>query len=320
MLVYHLGTTASAYQQESVFNVIFRYGHLGVDFFFVLSGFIIFNAHYKDIGNTGKAVIYAKKRFFRIYPIFFIVISSKILIFLLLGIEFREDQQSFNYFLSSYLLLPIKDQFPLIVVSWTLCYEVTFYLFFLISMIMGNKIFFFCTSSWAIFIIFYNLFEHEYNFALDHIFNPYNFEFIIGIFTAWIYRNKKSHSKYILFGFATTLLILINTFMNELCLRFVLGSSFGLIILVSTNLPKLKSKLWRLVDGTLYLIGNASYSIYLVHTLIITAMYEVFLNSINVNALGFISFFVSLAFGILFWQFIEFPLLRFSRKKFINKQ
>jgi peptidoglycan/LPS O-acetylase OafA/YrhL len=314
-----LGTTASAYQQASVFDVIFKHGHLGVDFFFVLSGFIIFNAHFKDIGKRDKVILYAKKRFFRIYPIFFIVISSKILIFFLLGMEFREEQKSLNYLMKSYLLFPIEGQFPLVSVSWTLCHELTFYLIFLISIMKGKKVFFSCTIFWAISIICYNCIEHEYNFTLAHFLSPYNFEFIIGIFTGWTYHNKKRRSKYLLFCFAAILLFCSITLIDELALRLVLGSSFGFIILACTDLPKFKSKILRTVDGTLFLIGNASYSIYLIHTLIISALYQIFLDSINLNALGFISFFVSLITGILIWRLVEFPLLQFTRKRFINK-
>ena len=73
------------------------------------------------------------------------------------------------------------------------------------------------------------------------------------------------------------------------------------------------------MEELLYLTGNASYSIYLVHTLVITAIYKALINSMDANFLGFVTLFVSLGTGILFWKFVENPLLQFTRKKFINK-
>ena len=321
VLLYHIGTTASAYHHESSFNLLFPLGHLGVDFFFVLSGFIIFNAHFDDIGDRKKGVLYAKKRFFRIYPIFFIITSSKVLIFLTWGIDFSEEQKSLDYFLSSYLLFPIEGQFPLINVAWTLSHEIIFYFYFLMAMLMGRKVFFFMTSAWALSILFYNLIEHEYNFALFYIFSTYNLEFIIGMFIALMYRHTTNNPKYTFAGIAIFLLAFIyfGPVLTDLGRRFILGSGFGLLVLASANLPELKGAILRKVDALLYLTGNASYSIYLVHTLVITALYKVLINSMNVNLLGLITLFVSLGAGILFWKFVENPLLQFTRKKFINK-
>ncbi|MCZ2499322.1 hypothetical protein GN316_21400 [Xylophilus sp. Kf1] len=46
-----------------------RLGNLGVDFFLVLSGFIILFAHHADIGHPGRLRNDVAKRFFRIDPI-----------------------------------------------------------------------------------------------------------------------------------------------------------------------------------------------------------------------------------------------------------
>ena len=321
VLLYHVGTTASAYHHESYFNLLFSLGHLGVDFFFVLSGFIIFNAHFGDIGDRQKGLLYAKKRFFRIYPIFFIITSSKVLIFLMLGTEFREEQKSVSYFLSSYLLFPIKEQFPLVNVAWTLSHEIIFYFYFLVAMLMGRRAFYFMTSVWALCILYYNLIDHDYNFALFYILSTYNLEFIIGMFVALIYRQTTINPRYTLAGVAIFLsaFIYFGSVLSDLGLRFIFGSGFGLLVLASTSLPEFKGAILRKVEELLYLTGNASYSIYLVHTLVITAIYKALINSMDANFLGFVTLFVSLGTGILFWKFVENPLFQFTRKKFINK-
>ena len=66
--------------------------------------------------------------------------------------------------------------------------------------------------------------------------------------------------------------------------------------------------------------GNASYSIYLIHTLIITATYKILIGIFDLNLIGFIAFFASWAGGVLLWKYIEDPLLQFSKKRFILNQ
>jgi exopolysaccharide production protein ExoZ len=50
------------------FHGLFGEFHVGVDFFFVLSGFIIAWVHWGDIGRRSRLRHYAARRFTRIYP------------------------------------------------------------------------------------------------------------------------------------------------------------------------------------------------------------------------------------------------------------
>ena len=47
----------------------FNFGYAGVEFFFVLSGFIMVLVHRRDFGQPSKAVVFLRKRIVRIYPI-----------------------------------------------------------------------------------------------------------------------------------------------------------------------------------------------------------------------------------------------------------
>ena len=141
------------------------------------------------------------------------------------------------------------------------------------------------------------------------------------MFVALIYRQTTINPRYTLVGVAIFLsaFIYFGSVLSDLGLRFILGSGFGLLVLASTSLPEFKGAILRKVEELLYLTGNASYSIYLVHTLVITAIYKALINSMDANFLGLVTLFVSLGTGILFWKFVENPLLQFTRKKFINK-
>src|SRR3984885_1419086 len=45
-----------------------HFGHAGVDFFFVLSGFIISFVHRKDVGRPDRLGHYLERRFTRVFP------------------------------------------------------------------------------------------------------------------------------------------------------------------------------------------------------------------------------------------------------------
>ncbi len=320
VVLYHVGTTAEAYNRESIFSLLFNYGKYGVDFFFVISGFIIFNAHFEDIGVKGKSIIYLKKRFFRIYPIYFIILTIKVLIFICLSIQIPENQRSFAYFLNSYLLLPLENQYPFLSVAWTLSFEITFYTYFLLAMKMQKRTFFLLTLGWMLLIIFYNIINLKYNFILNHLLNSYNIEFIIGVFASLIYREKKFLNiglKVVVIIFL--LFLFIEKTESDLLMRMVLGSCFGIIVLLSAYVSRItKISHSNVIDKTLLSIGNASYSIYLVHTLVITAIYKTLINLINIDYLGFVTLIFSLIIGIALWKFIESPLLKFTQNNFIK--
>lgn len=107
----------------------FSVGNVGVDFFFVLSGFIIFYIHTRDIGHLGRLKAYAAKRLTRIYPMYWLLSLVILPVYLLFPGFGKAHDPSMAYLVKSFLLWP-QEALPMLSVGWTLTHEMYFYLVF----------------------------------------------------------------------------------------------------------------------------------------------------------------------------------------------
>ena len=62
IVLHHCSLGAEKFYGSEPFYGFWEFGSIGVDFFFVLSGFIIYWAHSKDTKGVRSAVSYFKKR------------------------------------------------------------------------------------------------------------------------------------------------------------------------------------------------------------------------------------------------------------------
>ena len=107
-----------------------RGGALGVQLFFVLSGIVIFTAHRDDLGRPSTAPSFYWKRFRRIYPLYWIFFLLTVLSHILTA-NSRPDYQSDPFvLLSGVVLIHLFSSQTNMVVAWTLFDEVLFYLVF----------------------------------------------------------------------------------------------------------------------------------------------------------------------------------------------
>src|SRR5579864_9480491 len=73
VLFFHASSVSTFFLHSDFWSWLFFFGYSGVDFFFVLSGFIIFLTHRADIGRSERLNAYLTKRFIRIYPVYWTV-------------------------------------------------------------------------------------------------------------------------------------------------------------------------------------------------------------------------------------------------------
>ncbi len=138
VVLFHLGGAfaASHYFALPAFAIPFSFGDAGVPFFFVLSGFIIATVHRRDLGRPERLGRYAFRRMVRIFPPYWLVFVA-----VFLGVSLSPDLRGILptdplLIAKALLLVPLDKTVvsgtgaPVIVVAWTLQYEVVFYILF----------------------------------------------------------------------------------------------------------------------------------------------------------------------------------------------
>jgi exopolysaccharide production protein ExoZ len=267
VVAFHAEKASMYYFDNKGLGNVFKSLHSGVDFFFVLSGFIMFLSWSKIKKSFFKYII---GRIKRIYPIYLVVFLINLVFYL--G-KTDVDDINLRYLVFSAFLIP-QNESPLVIVAWTLTYEIFFYLVFSVFYInkfiaKGLVLFWMIGSLFALFIF-------DLNFPYEFIFSAFNLQFGLGILAAYLHINFVrliKHAKLlVIFGLSS--FFLVNVFE-------VLSSD---LFLETLGHPELSS-FWRLLYGVpaffiivgiswvpsvenhrfATFLGAASYSVYLVH-------------------------------------------------------
>jgi exopolysaccharide production protein ExoZ len=334
VVIHHASASSLEYFSTPLLNNYFRVGWNAVDFFFVLSGFIMVFVHFNDLRNKTNAATFFKKRFIRIYPIYWVLATVSLGFFLISG-RVSNEEWSISYIIKSYLLIR-SNEAPFLGVAWSLIFEVFFYIVFGIGIMCGYKIMRVFVPLWLLIIILVNSFQLE-PFASFFFLNNFIIEFLFGCITGYIYHIylfKISDKGLILFflGLAMFLLMwgLSLSFnvgaKDALESRLIYGTASSLLILGAALLDTKKP---FNVSKRFLMLGDSSYSIYLLHPLVLAFVYKLtsyvissFNNSIwGAFGIGVFAVFLSLYLGFIFHNLIEKRLLLvFNELIFVKKR
>lgn len=309
VVLYHAGTLASAKFGASPGLEIFNFGWSGVQFFFVLSGFIIYHVHERDIGQPSMLPDYARKRVIRIYPAYIIVTLLLAPVWLFvpsLGEPYHKD---LGALVLSLLLVP-QPHSPHLAVAWTLVHEVMFYALFATA-ICSRKLGLMVMGSWFTAVAVANLFFTPLTFPATYVLSANNLLFCLGMLAAaW-----KRDFGWPLFIAGNALFLLTGLLAGRQhdVVSYIL--LFGLASFAIVKCARRLDAHFR--HPVLGLLGDASYSIYLVHYPTLSATVMV-LRAAGVES-GLVAYVLSvpvgIAAGIVFHKVIEAPVLNYLRTR-----
>ena len=140
VVLYHASATAGEYYWiNNVFSFIAYNGAIGVDIFFVLSGFLMGNVLCQ--GNMSP-IRFIKRRALRIIPSYYVM--NLLIVTLLVVYPDAFNQRNFNGIESLFSFLMITSFYdvhdPLVFVGWTLEIEFYFYLLCAVTLLTKNAV------------------------------------------------------------------------------------------------------------------------------------------------------------------------------------
>ena len=126
------------------------FGYAGVDLFFVLSGFIIASTTANQLGQAQALPGYLFRRFWRIYPLYWLVLGFAVLYAACFGGDLLQSVTTAEA-LNHLLLLPTTDgNAPrLLPIAWTLSFEVLFYLVFALRFLLPIRLGWLSLATWG---------------------------------------------------------------------------------------------------------------------------------------------------------------------------
>lgn len=331
VLMLHLNNMSAGRLNQVIFFKLFLAGGSGVDYFFVLSGFIMVYVHRSAIGKKDQLKSFLVKRAVRIYPIYWIITLTVWCLYLVIpGFANNNKDLGLGHVIGSLLLIPQNDP-PLLEVGWTLIYELNFYFLFSIAIWLKPKHSVPILSTWLFVTIlhYWKIVKFPQSFVwLDLVFGERNLEFVLGCLAAYIvikYNNKIGKYRWILFGIANLGFVILAMLLAWRNIGFGSISTFGvlaaMLIIAATSIDLKDSPK---IPYLLIFLGNASYSIFLTHEPLISAITKI-LQKANLGkyydgffAPALLAVF-AVVFGCIFYSLIEKPLTVFLRKNIVEK-
>lgn len=332
----------NVYPFKKLGDVLFINGYIGVDLFFIISGFVIA----LSTKNDASIKTFVLKRVLRIYPVYFLCML------LVIGVwKLPLDIST----LKAFMFIPLDFSKPapwygysIIITAWTLTYEIVFYLVFALSMLISWRhrillssfiIVLFNTSLQLIFmgkvtLNPYSIIMLPENYAwltiyfLKTLSSPIMLEFILGCLlysvleSGWITRKINGFLVKITFTCSFIGVVLYYILSTDGA-HGVLGAGvYSFCVIGAAIIYEQKFKLRNI--GLFVWLGNISYSLYLIHPIVIKSFAGKFLTfQLYSSSHGVINFVflvtLSLLCATVLYYVVEKPSMSYARKLLFTK-
>lgn len=319
VVFHHVNDALVTSQAEWIFHdwqFLGQSGAFGVDLFFLISGFIMVHVGGAGFPSLRQASAFLARRMFRIYPAYWVVTLLATALWIS-GLGFRSVEGGMVYILLSFLCLPMSTH-PIVGQGWTLSFELYFYLVFaVVSRVFRTPVgFLAATLFW---FALGNLMGRFTSWALvrDFLGSPLLFEFWAGACVGHLHRR----------GLIPISIPLGSAFLVSGICGLAATAYFGidwtsrvwawggpslLLLLGAVALPQSNWSGWR----PWHILGDASYSIYLVHAFVFLALPKVVSLGQGMgdhgNLLGAGTILACIGLGLGYWRWIESPLQRWT--------
>lgn len=310
------------YWNMHIFGGLFSFGYAGVEFFFVLSGFIIAHVHGRDIGHPERCREYVRRRLVRVYPTYWVVLAGLMVVTLLpLGLGVKVTDPAI--YIRAILLIGPNSEPQWVATAWTLFHELVFYAVFALA-ILSRRLGLAAALLWLVAIA---AGAAGFTGLPAYVMSPINLLFGLGMiagrlayprYTRWPWLWVAVGTiGYLAIGLDSVFRAQDSTIIRNLLFGFASAVGMTGIVAVERLRP-------LAVPALMLELGAASYSIYLTHFPLLSILAKA-VNIGNIRHLVppelmfVILFVVAVAGGLVFHRLVEQPLRRavdrWSRQK-----
>lgn len=254
----------------------FDFFQLGVDLFFVISGFVMVIVSRGRFQSGVESRRFLFNRVSRIYPTYWLYFFITLAVYLIQPGMVNSGHGGSNLW-KSFMLLP-SDKVLLVMVAWSLVFELWFYLVFCVLLLFKEHHLPWLLAVWAMVLLVFNVLQdwQDYPPVLAVVLHPYALEFIAGAMLALFFYSRHS----IRIPDAGILVLLSGALLagmpaiglyglyesHGLTRMLVVGPVFGALVFTLALLERRQHV--SMPDG-LVLIGDMSYTVYLSHLLVL---------------------------------------------------
>jgi peptidoglycan/LPS O-acetylase OafA/YrhL len=257
---------------------------LGVDIFFVISGFIMLYTTAGKFGTPGAARQFLIRRLQRIAPLYWLMTAALIVGALIAPKLLNVPIEGWRPIVESYLFIPglraNGEVRPILALGWTLNYEMFFYVLFAAVLFLPLKRGLLLLTAFFVCFVAAGALVQMPTTALAFWSDSIIFEFLFGVAVALLFRaNVRLSAPVALLLFVAGAVLAVGLGplwgVSDTLPRFVsAGIPAAMIVFAAACGPRLPAS-WFIAP--LVLIGDASYSLYLSHPFVIRPLRNVWM-------------------------------------------
>jgi exopolysaccharide production protein ExoZ len=306
-----------------------NFGYFGVATFFIISGFIIHRTTRQSFGDFRGSAQFVVKRFVRIFPVYWAATV------LFLALSPHRAAYSVNDVICSFLLIPhtvaaVGNMNPLVGQGWTLQYEIVFYLIFAVGLFFsrprGTLVIFATLLALVGFGLFLmSLSDLEPHTIMERWTRPLILLFCFGIAISLL-EERVTYRLAIPYPFPLLLGLLVACFLFSMTTNTSPGAQlqfpFVLLVWLVCGLCVTISVFGCSSEGAFEPIarasGDASYSVYLFHTFILSALLRLKVQDLSPMLFILSAMLAAHVFGLVMYTLIERPILSTLRNRLLT--
>jgi peptidoglycan/LPS O-acetylase OafA/YrhL len=301
-------------------------GAIGVDLFFVISGFIMIATTWDAFAKDGASGRFLERRVLRIYPPYWVAFLAFLCVSAIAPHLQHAGPINAWTVVTSLFLIP-HESGPIMFVAWSLAYEMYFYFVFAIALCFPRDRLRAFIAMWIVATLVLNVASfYVHNVALDFVGNPLTLEFVAGIGIGVLVHERRLFAPRAILICGVLLTIAVAVYSS----RFdgfgtysldwfrVVAATPGMAMIVYGAVT-LEERGRLSVGAALVRMGDASYTTYLWHGMLLGAFAAVVAHFRPHGTAADIAFLIGgyvvvIVGSQIIYRIVEAPLLRLLQR------